>query len=183
MRSFFTLLCLKSHWDCTPGVLCSVKTFPLPVIYKCSHNRVWKKWYDAAANADELRKFLDFKYSVLSSDLYWLLDYHSVFWEMLSYPLFKCIIITYFHFLLFFCNRKSEIEAKRKQEEEERKKREEEEKRIQVNVLAVWWFGFGCVVFVGLVLVFCLVLVLFVCLFCFLIFKKIFFTAQDLHWV
>lgn len=43
-------------------------------------------------------------------------------------------------------NRKSEIEAKRKQEEEERKKREEEEKRIQVNVLAVWRFGFGCVI-------------------------------------
>lgn len=37
-----------------------------------------------------------------------------------------------FHFLFLFCNRKSEIEAKRKQEEEERKKREEEEKRIQV---------------------------------------------------
>lgn len=63
---------------------------------------------------------------------------------MLSDILLTCIVIRYFHFLLF-CNRKSEIEAKRKQEEEERKKREGEEKRIQVNVLAVcgFWRLFG----------------------------------------
>lgn len=72
--------------------------------------------------------------------------YYSVLWKVLSYLLFTCFVIMCFHFLLLFCNRKSEIEAKRKQEEEERKKREEEEKRIQVNVLAVCEFGgfFGC---------------------------------------